>query len=213
MSMENRLFAVKAPYEMLDCCFLFASRLLAAGQWYIGVGQLVDGGAYHLYDVLLTDGGVTVLPHPHSAPAWELPYERITELPKPYRGSDAELPLPPFLLSQMDRRLLPVHDEAVLYPYRVLSCLSADSSVAEYFTRKEALAAERGDGRDAVLMRLDELQEDMEDTCMRLGISRPRLKLLYRALCRWSRRHGGTGFPLEAHRDRICRYLKEEKDV
>ena len=42
--MENRLFAVKAPYEMLDCCFLFASRLLAAGQWYIGVGQLVDGG-------------------------------------------------------------------------------------------------------------------------------------------------------------------------
>ena len=88
-------------------------------------------------------------PHPHSAPAWELPYERITELPKPYRGSDAELPLPPFLLSQMDRRLLPVHDEAVLYPYRVLSCLSADSSVAEYFTRKEELAAERGDGRDA----------------------------------------------------------------
>ena len=150
MSMENRLFAVKTPHEMLDCCFLFASRLLVSGQWYIGVGQFVDGGAYHLYDVLLTDGGVTVLPHPHSAPAWELPYERIAELPKPYRGSDAERPLPPFLLSQMDRRLLPVHDEAVLYPYRVLSCLSAASSVAEYFTRKEALAAERGDGRDAV---------------------------------------------------------------
>ena len=28
----------------LSACFLFASRLLAAGQWYIGVGQLVDGG-------------------------------------------------------------------------------------------------------------------------------------------------------------------------
>ena len=156
MSMENRLFAVKTPHEMLDCCFLFASRLLVSGQWYIGVGQLVDD----LYDVLLTDGDVTVLPHPHSAPAWELPYERIAELPKPYRGSDAELPLPLRLLPQMDKRLLPVHDEAVLYPYRVLSCLSSDSSVAEYFTRKEALAAEREDGRDAVLMRLDELRED-----------------------------------------------------
>lgn len=213
MSMENRLFAVKAPYEMLDCCFLFASRLLAAGQWYIGVGQLVDGGAYHLYDVLLTDGGVTVLPHPHSAPAWEIPYERIAELPKPYRGSEAELPLPSFLLSQMDRHLLPVHDEAVLYPYRVLSCLSADSAVAEYFLQKEELAAERGDRRDTVLMRLDELQEDMEDACTRLRLSLTRLKLLYRALCRWSRRHGGARFPLEAHKDKICDYLREEKDV
>ena len=213
MSMENRLFAVKAPYEMLDCCFLFASRLLAAGQWYIGVGQLVDGGAYHLYDVLLTDGGVTVLPHPHSAPAWELPYERIAELPKPYRGSDAELPLPLRLLPQMDKRLLPVHDEAVLYPYRVLSCLSADSSVAEHFLQKEELAAERGDGRDTVLMRLDELQEDMEDACTHLRLNLTRLKLLYRALCRWSRRHGGARFPLEAHKDKICDYLREEKDV
>ena len=48
---------------------------------------------------------------------------------------------------------------------------------------------------------------------MHLRLNLTRLKLLYRALCRWSRRHGGTGFPLEAHRDRICRYLKEEKDV
>ena len=92
----------------------------------------------------------------------------------------------------MDRRLLPVHDEAVLYPYRVLSCLSSDSSVAEYFTRKEALAAEREDGRDAVLMRLDELREDMEDACTRLRLSLTRLKLLYRALCRWSRSRGGS---------------------
>ena len=213
MSMENRLFAVKTPHEMLDCCFLFASRLLVSGQWYIGVGQFVDGGAYHLYDVLLTDGGVTVLPHPHSAPAWELPYERIAELPKPYRGSDAELPLPLRLLPQMDKRLLPVHDEAVLYPYRVLSCLSADSSVADHFLQKEELAAERGDGRDTVLMRLDELQEDMEDACMHLRLNLTRLKLLYRALCRWSRRHGGARFPLEAHKDKICDYLREEKDV
>ena len=213
MSMENRLFALTTPYEALDQCFVFTSRLLASGQWYIGVGHIVDGGAYHLYDVLLTDGDVTVLPHPHSAPAWEIPYERIAELPKPYRGSEAEPPLPSFLLSQMDKRLLPVHDEAVLYPYRVLSCLSADSAVAEYFLQKEALVAERGDRRDTVLMRLDELQEDMEDACTHLRLSLTRLKLLYRALCRWSRRHGGAHFPLEAHKDKICDYLREEKDV
>ena len=205
----DKLFTLNTTYDLVDCCFLFMSRPLTTGHWYIGVGQLVDD----LYDVLLTDGDVTVLPHPHSAPAWELPYERIAELPKPYRGSDAELPLPLRLLSQMDKRLLPVHDEAVLYPYRVLSCLSSDSSVAEYFTRKEALAAEREDGRDAVLMRLDELREDMEDACTRLRLSLTRLKLLYRALCRWSRRHGGARFPLEAHKDKICDYLREEKDV
>ena len=213
MSMENRLFAVKTPYEALDQCFVFTSRLLVSGQWYIGVGHIVDGGAYHLYDVLLTDGDVTVLPHPHSAPAWEIPYETIAELPKPYHCPEAEPPLPLRLLSQMDKCLLPVHDESVLYPYRVLSCLSADSAVAEYFLQKEALAAERGDGRDAVLMRLDELQEDMEDACARLRLSLTRLKLLYRALCRWSRRHGGARFPLEAHKDKICDYLREEKDV
>ena len=209
----DKLFTLNTTYDLVDCCFLFMSRPLTTGHWYIGVGHIVDGGAYHLYDVLLTDRDVTVLPHPHSAPAWEIPYERIAELPKPYRGSEAELPLPSFLLSQMDRRLLPVHDEAVLYPYRVLSCLSADSAVAEYFLPKEELAAERGDRRDTVLMRLDELQEDMEDACTRLRLSLTRLKLLYRALCRWSRRHGGARFPLEAHKDKICDYLREEKDV
>ncbi|WP_459689629.1 hypothetical protein [Agathobaculum sp. TL06] len=211
--MENRLFAVKTPHEMLDCCFLFASRLLVSGQWYIGVGHIVDGGAYHLYDVLLTDGDVTVLPHPHSAPAWEIPYERIAELPKPYRGSEAEIPLLPRLLSQMDKYLLPVHDESVLYPYRVLSCLSADSAVAEYFLQKEELATASAGRRTVIRLRLDELQEDMEDACARLRLSLTRLKLLYRALCRWSRRHGGARFPLEAHKDKICDYLREEKDV
>lgn len=211
--MENRLFAVKTPHEMLDCCFLFASRLLVSGQWYIGVGHIVDGGAYHLYDVLLTDEDVTVLPHPHSAPAWEIPYERIAEQPKPYYGPEADLPLPPRLLSQINKCLLPVHDESVLYPYRVLSCLSTDSAVAEYFLQKEELVAERGDRRDTVLMRLDELREDMEDACARLRLNLTRLKLLYRALCRWSRRHGGARFPLEAHKDKICDYLREEKDV
>ena len=76
----DKLFTLNTTYDLVDCCFLFMSRPLTTGHWYIGVGHIVDGGAYHLYDVLLTDRDVTVLPHPHSAPAWEIPYERIAEL-------------------------------------------------------------------------------------------------------------------------------------
>lgn len=206
----GKLFTLRTMYDLVDCCFLSMSCPLASGHWYIGVGRLVDGTAYHLYDVLLTDGNITALRHPYGTPAWEIPYDRIAELPYPYQGSEAMFPFPPGILSQMDKCLLPVYDESVLYPYRVLSCLSPESSsVAEFFRQRKAFALAGPAGRMDIRLRLDELQDDMEQACAHLRLSLPRLKKLYRALCRWSRRHNGAWFPAEAHKEVICRYLME----
>lgn len=54
-----KLFTLRTTYDLVDCCFLFMSRPLADGHWYTGVGRLVDGTAYHLYDVMFTDGSIT----------------------------------------------------------------------------------------------------------------------------------------------------------
>ena len=205
----NKLFTLRTT-DLVDCCFLFKSRPLADGHWYIGVGRLVDGTAYHLYDVMFTDGSITALCHPYGTPAWELPYDRIAELPKPYQGAGAELSFPLRILSRMDKCLLPVHDEAAFYPYRVLSCLSPESSsVAELFRQRKAVSLAGTAGRMDIRLQLDELQDDMERECTHLRLSLPRLKKLYRALCRWSRRHNGACFPAEAHKDVICSYLME----
>ncbi len=205
-----KLFTLWTTYDLVDCCFLFMSCPLADGHWYIGVGRLVDGTAYHLYDVMFTDGSITALRHPYGTPVWELPHDRIAELPKAYQGAGALLPFPLYILSQLDKCLLPVHDESVLYPYRVLSCLSPESSaVAEFFRQRKAFALAGPAGRMDIRLRLDELQDDMEQACAHLRLSLPRLKKLYRALCRWSRRHNGACFPAEAHKDEICRYLME----
>ena len=206
----NKLFTLWTTYDLVDCCFLFKSCPLADGHWYIGVGRLVDGTAYHLYDVMFTDGSITALRHPYGTPVWELPHDRIAELPKAYQGAGALLPFPLYILSQLDKCLLPVHDESVLYPYRVLSCLSPESSaVAEFFRQRKAFALAGPAGRMDIRLRLDELQDDMEQACAHLRLSLPRLKKLYRALCRWSRRHNGACFPAEAHKDVICSYLME----
>ena len=90
----NKLFTLWTTYDLVDCCFLFKSCPLADGHWYIGVGRLVDGTAYHLYDVMFTDGSITALRHPYGTPVWELPHDRIAELPKAYQGAGALL-VPP----------------------------------------------------------------------------------------------------------------------
>ena len=159
---------------------------------------------------MFTDGSITALCHPYGTPAWELPYDRIAELPKPYQGAGAELSFPLRILSRMDKCLLPVHDEAAFYPYRVLSCLSPESSaVAEFFRQRAAFALAGPAGRVDIRLRLAELQDDMEQACTHLRLSLPRLKKLYRELCRWSRRHDGAWFPAEAYKEVICRYLME----
>lgn len=60
----DKRFTPSATYDRVDCCFLFISRPLVDRHWYIGVGRLADGTAYHLYDVLLAAGSSTTLRHP-----------------------------------------------------------------------------------------------------------------------------------------------------
>lgn len=203
----NRLFSIRSPYFVMDGCCLFACRPTGGGL-YLGIGQLADGEVRPLLDVMLYNGGVRVrkrMAIPDSGD-WEIPAEMKQAAPR----SPGPLPIG---AERLRPWLMPAADSKALYPYRVLSCLlPLSSSLAEYFEKREALAhlqRPADTGRDSGLaFRLAELDGDLAEICQELGLSLSRLKLLYRALCRWSRKHDGAPFPMEQHAAQICRYLQ-----